>query len=284
MPYPRLFLLCSLLYFSAFAFAQGSTVRVSSPDGQIVLSLSTGPAQPAPNAPPRARPVEGLRYFVEFHGKPLLEDSPLGLKLDAQDPLGPGMREVNEQKGAGDETYTIPVGKTSAVRNHYNSTRADFEDGQGRKLTVEVRAYDDGIAFRTILPEQAAIRNANVEHELTEFRYSKDATLYPLIVNGFQSSYEDEYQARQVSGLHPDWLVALPLLAQVPGVGWVAITEADIENYAGMYVRKASALFAVRAELAPRLDKPSLAVEADAPVTTPWRVLMIGDEPGRLVE
>ena len=70
---------------------------------------------------------------------------------------------------------------------------------------------------------------------------------------------------RQVSGLHHDWLIALPLLANVPGAGWVAITEADIENYAGMYLRKAGEPFAVRAELSPRLDKPSIAVQADAP-------------------
>ena len=281
----RAFLLCSIVFSApVFVTAQSNSVRIASPNDQLVLTLSTGPAQPEPNAPPRERPVEGLRYSVQFHGKPLFEDSPLGLKLEAQEPLGPGMRFVNQQQGSADTTYTIPVGKTSIVRDHYNSLRADFQDGQGRKLTIEARAYDDGLAFRTILPEQSAITGANIEHELTEFRYASDATLYPLIVDGFQSPYEDEYQARNVSGLHRDWLVALPLLAQVPGVGWVAITEADIENYAGMYLRKADAPFAVRAELSPRLDKPSLAVEADAPVTSAWRVLLIGDEPGRLVE
>ncbi len=89
---------------------------------------------------------------------------------------------------------------------------------------------------------------------------------------------------RHVSGIHRDWLIALPLLAEVPGAGWVAVTEADIENYAGMYLRKAEARFALRAELSPRIGKPGIAVETDAPVTTPWRVLMIGDEPGRLIE
>jgi alpha-glucosidase len=257
---------------------------VVSPDNQLVLTIATGPAQPEANAPPRERPVSGLRYSVEFHGKPIFENSPLGLKLEGQEPLGPGMRAVKMEQGSGDQTYTIPVGKTSSVRDHYNSVRADFQDDQGRKLTIEARAYDDGVAFRYILPGQADIKNANIEHELTEFKYSKDAILYPLIVDGFQSPYEDEYQVRQVSGLHRDWLIALPLLANVSGNGWAAITEADIENYAGMYVRKGGAPFAVRAELSPRLDKPSIAVQADAPVTTPWRVLMIADEPGRLVE
>ena len=185
---------------------------------------------------------------------------------------------------AHDETYTIPVGKTSSVRDHYNFARVELEDTAGRKLSVEIRAYDDGVAFRYILPEQSGLKDVRIEREITGFNFAKDATLYPLIVDGFQSSYEDEYQMRQVSGIHRDWLIALPLLAEVPGAGWVAVTEADIENYAGMYLRKGDARFGLRAELSPRLDLPGIAVEADAPVTTPWRVLMIGDEPGRLVE
>ena len=288
MPYSHLFVSsCALLFAAAIASAQNSpteSLRVASPDSQIVLTISTGAGQPEPNAPRREHPVAGLRYSVQFHGKSLFNDSTMGLKLENQDPLGPTMKLVHQEQGSADQTYTIPVGKTSSVRDHYNSARADFQDSEGRKLTVEVRAYDDGVAFRYILPEQSAIKSANIEHEMTEFHYSTDATLYPLILDGFQSSYEDEYQARQVNGLHHEWLVALPLLGTVPGVGWVAITEANIENYAGMYIRKAAAPFSVRAELSPRLDKPSIAVEADAPVTTPWRVLMIGDEPGRLVE
>jgi alpha-glucosidase len=288
MPRLRLYLPVSLmLLVTAFAIGQDSetkSIRVASPNEQIVVILSSGPAQPEP-APGPTRPiVDTLRYAVEFHGKRLFEDSALGMKLEGQPPIGPGMRQVSEQKGSVDESYTIPVGKTSTVRDRCNSARADFQDATGRKLSLEVRAYDDGVAFRYILPNQSAIKDVRIEHELTEFRYSKDATLYPLILDGFQSSYEDEYQMRQVSGIHKDWLVALPLLAEAPGIGWVAVTEADIDNYAGMYLRKAQAPFALRAELAPRLDQPAIAVETDAPVTTPWRVLMIGDEPGRLVE
>ena len=177
----------------------------------------------------------------------------------------------------------IPVGKTSKV-DHCSSTVVDFEDPSGRKLSVEVRAYDDGVAFRYIVPAQPKLNKVRIEHELTEFTFAKDATLYPLVVDGFQSAYEDDYQMRPVSGIHHDWLIALPLLAEVPGSGWVGVTEADIESYAGMYLRKANASFSLRAELSPRIDIPGIAVETDAPVTTPWRVLMIGDEPGRLIE
>ena len=275
-------LLCSALAGHVAASAQGSDdgrLRVKSPDGQLVFILSD-----AVHSREIAPKSNDLRYSVDFHGKWLMDESVLGLQLEGQAPLGPGMKQVNVQTGTHDETYTIPVGKTREVRDHYNFARVDLADDAGRKLTLEVRAYDDGIAFRYVLPIQQEAQKVRIEKELTEFRYNKDATLYPLILDGFQSSYEDEYQMRQVSGIHKDWLIGLPLLGDVPGVGWVAVTEADIDNYAGMYLKKGDEAFGLRAELAPRIDEPGLAVVRDAPVTTPWRVLMVGDTPGRLVE
>ena len=105
-----------------------------------------------------------LRYSVEFHGKRMMQSARLGLELAGQPALGPGMRLLTTNPESADESYSIPVGKTSAVR-------------------------------------------------------------------------EDEYQRRNVSGLHPDWVMGLPLLAEEPGLGWVAITEANIDKYAGMYVK-----------------------------------------------
>ena len=278
----RTTLLCLLVFCVAEAVtAQGNNeaaVKVTSPNGQITFLLFD--AAPAANAGAQA----GLRYAVEFHGKPLIAESKLGLELAGQPALGPGMHKVAVQTDSVDRSYTIPVGKTSTVRDHYNAVRANLEDAAGRKLTIEARVFDDGAAFRYIVPEQPSMQQVRITHEVTEFTYVKDATTYPLLLDGFQSSYEDEYQLRMVSGLHPDWLVGLPYLANEPGLGWVAITEADIDNYAGMYLRKANASFAVRAELSPRVDEPGVAVDAAAPVTSPWRVLMIGDEPGRLIE
>ena len=259
---------------------EAAAIQVKSPDGQIVLLLSDTPMKPVTTG----TASKDIHYSVQFRGRRLIDESVLGLKLQGQPALGSGMHKVNARTGQHDETYAIPVGKTSSVRDHYNSTVADFEDASGRKLSIEIRAYDDGVAFRYVVPAQANLSKVRIEHELTEFTFAKDATLYPLVVDGFQSSYEDDYQMRAVSGIHHDWLIALPLLAEVPGAGWVGVTEADIENYAGMYLRKAKASFGLRAELSPRIDNHEIAAEADAPVTTPWRVLMIGDEPGRLIE
>lgn len=256
-------------------------VNVTSPNGQITLTLFE--AGPANSAAPEAN---DLRYAVDFHGKRMIAESALGLDLQGQSALGPGMHLTGSQPEAVDESYTIPVGKTSAVRNHYNGVRAEFADASGRKLTIEARAFDSGVAFRYIVPAQPSMEHVRITQEMTEFTYVKDAVTYPLILDGFQTAYEDSYQLRMVSGLHPDWLIACPYLANEPGIGWVAITEADIDNYAGMYLKKIGGLSShrVRAELSPRVDDPSVAVDTAAPFNSPWRVLMIGNEPGRLIE
>ena len=55
-------------------------------------------------------------------------------------------------------------------------------------------------------------------------------------LNGFTTSYEDRYRKRPVDGFPRDWLLGLPLLVELPGTGWAAITEADLADYAGMYL------------------------------------------------
>ena len=264
-------------------------LEVSSPNGQITFLLFDAATPPEAGTQAAQDTPPGLRYAVEFHGKQLMAVSALGLEIQGQPTLGPGMRSTGAQTGSFDETYTIPVGKTSTVRDHYNSLHADFEDASGRKLAIEVRVFDDGIGFRYAVPDQPAFKQVRIARELTEFNYVKDATTYPLILEGYQSSWEDEYQQRMVSGLHREWVVATPYLAEEPGLGWVAITEADIDNYAGMFLRKGRNRYGVRADLTPHCDEagnpdPELAVITQTPFTSPWRVLMIGDEPGRLIE
>ena len=273
----RHFLLFSLVSAATlFLSAQNASqtpLQLASPNGQIVFTLTAGTtAQPA------------LRYSVDFRGKRLIDESELGLDLQGQRSAWPVRCSVNAARAAPTKPtpYRWARRRTSATTT--TPLIADFQSESGAKFSVEVRAFDDGVAFRYLVPEQPSINNVRITGERTQFRYSKDATLYPLVVNGFQSSYEDDYQMRTVSGLHHDWLVALPLLAEVPGTGWVAITEANIDNYAGMYLRSDKPLFTLKAELSPNVDVPGVAVDTKTPFKTPWRVLMIGDAPGRLIE
>jgi alpha-glucosidase len=289
MPNLRAVVLCLLAFLAVrTASAQNATqkkdtpaVKVTSPNGQLTLLLFDA-----------TEPGADLRYAIEFHGKRMIAPSKLGLEFDGQPALGPAMRMTGSQPETADESYTIPVGKTSSVSNHYNGVRAEFEGAGSRKLAIEARAFDDGVAFRYIVPEQDGFGQVKITREDTEFTFVKDALTYPLILDGYTSSWEDQYQLRNVSGLHPDWIIGLPYLTNEPGLGWLAITEADIENYSGMYLRKQPHFggFTLAADLSPHrneagdLDPQGVDVETATPFSSPWRVFMIADEPGRLIE
>ncbi|HYH01397.1 MAG TPA: glycoside hydrolase family 97 protein [Terriglobales bacterium] len=264
-----LLLACALL-----TQAQTAPVTLNSPNGEVEFRLDSGPAPTAAGS--------GLRYSVFYRGKPVIKESSLGLDLQGVPPLA--LEQIEAKNGTVNESYTVPAGKSNPVRNHYNWMQVDFmANPRERRVAVEVRAYDDGIAFRYVVPKQMWLTNARIKRELTQFTFAKDAVTYPLVLPGFISSYEEEYQRRMLTGLPARWLVAMPLLAELPGTAWVGITEANIDNYAGMYLRHESGL-TLTTQLAPRLDDPEVAVIAPAPFATPWRVIMLGDEPGRLIE
>ncbi len=126
------------------------------------------------------------------------------------------------------------------VPNHFNALKLDQEDGPTpRKLSIEARAYDDAIAFRYVVPDQAALREFRLTSEVPEFHLSKDATTYALLLPNFRTSYESEYVKFNASALavfSKKLLVGLPLLMHVPGVARAAITEADLRGNSSMYL------------------------------------------------
>ncbi len=149
-----------------------------------------------------------------------------------------------------------------------------------------MRAYDDGVAFRYLIPEQTTLREIRIIREKTQFQFAKDGDTWPLVLASYRTPYEANYEHVPLGGIVPNWLVALPFLTELPGTAFVAITEAQIENYPGMYLSHSTAGSGrvLEAKLAPRADEPDLAATGATPLRTPWRVLMIADDPGRLVE
>jgi alpha-glucosidase len=238
-----------------------------------------------------------LTYRVSFNGKPLLLSSQLGMDLQGHQVLGTDVRIVSADRSQKDETYKLVVGKNNPVRDHYNALRLTVEENAttGSKLVMEARAYDDGVAFRYVVPEHlgrssssgSAMREFRLVKELTGFHFSTDATVYPLYRNSDRTSYEGDWVKTHLTRLLLNRLIGLPLLTEVPSVGWMAITEADLDQYSGMFLVNTSgenSNTTLSMHLSPNLNDPALAVNSLLPHNSPWRVLIIGDQPGRLVE
>jgi alpha-glucosidase len=223
-----------------------------------------------------------LSYEVTYRGKPVIARSAMGLEFQGQAPLGPNMSLGEAKTGKIAETYSVPAGKASTIKNECNTLTVDAIDGP-RTLTIEARAYNDGVAFRYQLPPAGG--ELKIANERTQFVMGREGTAYPLILRSYRTSWEDNYHTVPISGMQPDWLVAMPFLMELPGTAYVAITEAHIENYAGMYLKHDDRnALAFNARLSPRIDDPSVSVITSAPAVTPWRMILIGAEPGRLIE
>lgn len=261
-----------LLALMSGAAAQELPQSVTSPDGRVVARISTG------------RGGE-LTWDVQFQDKAVLAPSRLGLDPQGQPPLSANLRLASAQTRTLDETYSMPHGKANPLRNHCHSLTLAFEETTGlrRQLGLEVRAFNDGVALRYTMPQQPSLRELRLERELTQFQFAREGRTFPLILNGYSTSYEDSYVQLPLTSLKTDSLIALPLLVEVPGAAWVAVTEAHLENYAGLYLKRATGR-TLEASLAPRIDDSTLAVRAATPLETPWRVLLIGDRPGALAE
>jgi alpha-glucosidase len=276
---------CLSRHISLLILAAGaplSAVELTSPDGRLAMTIETVAGR-------------GLVYQVSYRGKPLVERSALRLEFQGQRPLGPDVQVTASAAASADETYRLVTGKASVVRDHYNGVRVDLEEtgGLGRKLAVEARAYDDAVAFRYVVPEQTPRREFLLTKEATEFRIAKDATTYALILPNFRSMYESEFVKLPISafsnqgGVASKVLIGLPLLMEVPGVAWMAIAEADLRDYSSMYLTNPSGSWTghwFESVLAPAVEDPEVIVRGTLPHHSPWRVLMVGDEPGRLVE
>ena len=138
------FVLCASL-----AFAQDER-RATSPDGQLEFRLFIA-TQGNSN-------LSRIAYEVFWKGKPLVNTSFLGLDIVDQEPL------LGENVGL--------TSSTSATSAKYNSLEAKYmQNGSlGRLIDIEARAYNDGVAFRYVIPPSTPLMEILIAEEATEFR------------------------------------------------------------------------------------------------------------------
>ena len=252
---------------------------VISPDGNISAEFATrfpgGDASPC--------------YRVLWHGQVIIDYSPLGLTLrgDRHRSLDRGWTITRTETSRFDEVWTFPLGKSSRIRNHYNELTVHLRESAEphRELGVIFRAYDDGVAFRYSIPTQSGLTGVVITEERSGFAFTGNHRVYAQKVFSYHNSYQHTYSPMRLQDIRLSNLVALPLLVEIENGPWVALTEADLTDYAGMYLSAhAAGENLLRCRLAPDIREPDVKVTGTPPLITPWRVVMIGDGMGDLIE
>jgi alpha-glucosidase len=232
------FLVCLLPLLVGAAHSQDLR-RVVSPDGQLEFRLFT--------FMPQGNGLNTLGYQVWLRGKPLIDTSALGMNIHFQEPL------LGENVGLSAENSTHEDG--------YNGLVADYlqNSSTGRRIQLEVRVWNDGVAFRYLIPKQAPMADLLIEDDATEFHFADDP------VGGVPET------------------APLPFIWQARDAGWAGIFEARIPGFPAMSLTRSDA-HTMTAHVPDKPGDPGVAFAGVPPWTGPWRVIAIGASRDRLVD
>ncbi len=242
--------------FHGLAFA--APVAVTSPDGKVVVSVDVRDGRPV--------------YDVKWQGEAVVLESPLGMTLDGGVAYDRDFALGAVERSEHDSTWKTVVGERAQVRDHYRQATIELaHSGKGpARMQLVVRAYDEGAAFRYIVPEQAGFEQITIKSELTHFAFADGAMGWAV------PHAQGVYQRVAVGQLAKS--SDRPLTVELPGGKFAAVGEAAMIDHARMYLSSSKQL---PGALVSTLHSP---VTAKLPMTSPWRFIMVANKPGELLE
>jgi alpha-glucosidase len=202
---------------AAAAAERGYSLR--SPNGKILVRVDA---------------TDRLRYSVLVDGKPVIQDATLSLRVE-QTTLGTSPNVRSARPRTVDQAIEPPVRqKRASLREHYAELRLDLEG----RYAVVFRAYDEGVAYRfeTALPA----KEVKVYGEEAVFAFAGDYRVYYPQEEGFFSHNERQYAPVAVKSIAAEAIASLPAVVEAEGVK-LAIADADVEDYPGLWLRGTSA-------------------------------------------
>lgn len=256
-----------ILFSGLLAACSTSTVDVLSPDGSLDFQVSV---------------VEGKSVIsIAYKGETLLADSPIG--IDFEDGFfGDDITVKSVRQRSVVDDYDLPVGKTSHVHSVSNEAVTTLADAEGRRVELHVRAFDDGAAYRYVIPEQQGMSHLAVREECMQLNLVGDPTAKAMVLPGFRTSHEALYKTAPLSEFKDSLIMDMPVFMSFPTGKYMAVTEANVLDYAGMMIVSDGGR--LTGKLSPRLDDSGLSVIGNLPHRSPWRVFMVSDRAGALLE
>ena len=264
-------LLSLILLLSLFTTTQGrGQETVTSPTGSV--EIVTG--------------IEDGRFVfgVHFLGEEVVKEGTLSIEFADGPPLGTNLEITDTLRAQIYDKWQRYWGKRKNVVNHYNQLTLTLRESVDphRSIVVEFRAYDDGAAFRYTLPQEWGEFELAREH--TVIKFPEEPVVWAANYDGFHASQEGVFRRKPLNELDADSVYGLPMLVEVDDAVWAAVTEANLTDWAGLWLTGSGEAATLVTRLAPHPDEPELAVRSTAPRSSPWRVLMLGLNAGDLLE
>lgn len=231
-----------------------------------------------------------ISYQVLYQGKQILSTSAISFEFKQAPPLGFDMEVLKTTATEINETWTPVLRRKASILNRCKELVLVMKEKKfpRRQINLVFRVYDDGVAFRTEFVSPDNKHDYVLNEEQTNFNFTADHTCWAVNHGSYRSSQENEYFKRNLSDITDQMVIGLPMTVKIADNCYAAITEAQITDYAGMYLKPGHSAtgFSVKTSLSPLPKQPDNGekVRFKFPHKTPWRVIMLGDSPGKLLE
>ena len=196
------------------ALAKEKTYEVCSPNGALKTSVTV---------------VNGvITYSVSRDGAVVLSNCEAGLEISGK-ALGATVKGKNVKAVSEEVRPAVPL-KFSVVGNKFNVMTLKFKEN----YSMEVRAYDDGMAYRFVMrmPGDIELTDENVT-----VRFAEDCMAHLQPVYGWRDSNEQNYIHTLCSEQNAaSKMCNLPALFEV-GARRVLMCETDVRDYSNMWLQ-----------------------------------------------
>ena len=270
-------LLSGILFFTISA-ARSQHFTVHSPDENIFVNIEAGKI---------------IWYAVDFKEKEIIGQSPVSMTLGDGTVLGRDVKIKGSSVTETDEIF-FPVVKEKfeTIRDHYNELTIRFKG----HYELIFRAYNDGVAYRWKTNFKSDIIVSNEE---VTFALSDNDSIYFPEEESFLTHSERAYPLLAVKDITAEQMSCVPALVCKPDGVRIAITEADLLDYPGMYLTgndkeepRLTAKFPPYPLEETQKNDRTMVVSSTADYiaattgerTFPWRVMIITDNDGALIE
>jgi alpha-glucosidase len=261
---------CALLVFFCVDSFAAKTVSIGSPDSKIKFIFSTN--------------KDGAFYKIIYKGVLMVDKSRLNISFEEGGAFNKNLLMSPVKTEHIIEDYSLITGKASKVHSDCNRAVIPVtEQGGGKRtLTIEVKVFNDGVAVRYVIPKQGQLNMVNITDEVNTFNFTQNPAVTALLRQNFTTSHEGIYTKANLNALKTDTLMDMPALFEFPNGNYMAVTEAVLLDYAGMYLIKHNGV--IESRLSPLPNQPGIKVKATLPHNSPWRVMMISDRVGAFIE
>lgn len=221
----------------------------------------------------------GLYYTVSCAGRTVIDTSAMGVAVD-------GVRLFRDaglrltRKRTIDESYPL-LGRKAVGRAHCNEyVYAVTHRPTGYVYRLEMRLFDDGFAYRFVLPGEGA---RTVNGEAAEWRPPQTGEVWfaERRSDWKLKTYAGEWVRTRPDSLHtvsPEGPVqTMPLVCRTAD-DYILITEAALYDYSGMRLR-AEADGSLRADFT---EEEGFRLQGD--IVTPWRLTIVAQSLDALLD